>query len=349
MIKRRSFLQAAVASITLGGCVKPEPLLVKLPKPTDVQKSARRVSPSVVGILKAESYSDDLFTILKNSIKDLKIESFKNKSIVLKPNMVECPVGKPITTHPALLKAVIQLVDYLGAAKIVVAEGPGHMRDTEAILDSTGIGQACREMGVPFIDLNLDDIWKVDIDQSFAKVKHYFLPRTILEADGVVSVPKLKTHHWVGMTAAMKNLFGIVPGRKYGYPKNFLHFKGIPQCILDLNRIIQTKLSVVDGIVAMEGDGPINGIRNELGLMVVGSDPAAVDATCARLIGYELNELDYIQVAGQVIGNVDPAEIQLVGTPIDEVKRVFDRPVTYIKNREVSQKVLHGESQSGAS
>ncbi len=112
-------------------------------------------------------------------------------------------------------------------------------------------------MDIPFVDLNLDDAVKVPIEQSFAGVRHYYLPKTIVEADGVISIPKMKTHHWVGMTGAMKNLFGIVPGRKYGYPKNFLHFKGIPQCILDINRLVQTKLSIVDGIVAMQGDGPI--------------------------------------------------------------------------------------------
>ncbi len=349
MIQRRSFLQATVASLALGSCANPPPLIKKLPEPSQVQKSARRLAPSSVGILRAKSYADDLFAILKENIDLFNTADFKGKFLILKPNMVECPAGKPVTTSPEVLKAVIKLVDYLGAAKIAVAEGPGHMRDTEAILAATGIGKACGEMAVPFIDLNLDDVIKVPIKESFAEVDHYFLPKTILEADGLISLPKLKTHHWVGMTAAMKNLFGLVPGRKYGYPKNFLHFKGIPQCILDLNRLVQTKLSVVDAIVAMEGDGPINGTPREMGLMIVGQDPAAVDATCARIIGFEIDELNYIQAAGQVIGNVDQSEIKLTGVPLDEVKTQFKRPITYLKDKQLSAKLLYESERSAGS
>ncbi len=349
MIERRSFLKATIASLTLGACANSSSIVTKLPKPSEGQKAARRSAPSAVGILRADSYADDLFSIMKNNVDLLNKADFKGKFVILKPNMVECPAGRPVTTNAAVLKAAVKLADYLGAAKIAVAEGPGHMRDTESILASTGIGKACHEMAVPFIDLNLDDVIKVPMKDSFAGVDHYFLPRTIVQADTVISLPKLKTHHWVGMTGAMKNLFGVVPGRKYGYPKNFLHFKGISHCILDLNRLVQTRLSIVDAIIAMEGDGPINGTARQMGLIIMGQDPAAVDATCARIMGFELDELDYIQVAGEVIGNVDLSEIRLTGVPIDEVKIQFKRPLTYLKDKEMSARLLSQQSQAGAS
>src|SRR5258708_24020700 len=99
----------------------------------------------------------------------------------------------------------------------------------------------------------------------------------------------------------------------------------------------------------MEGDGPINGRARELGLMIVGQDPAAVDATCARIIGYNLDELDYIQAAGAVIGNVESSEIILRGCSLDKVRTTFDRPVTYLKDKEMSSKLLRSQSQAGAS
>lgn len=349
-IKRRSFLQASLASLTLSGCSTTQPPLVpKLPEPREEQKIGRRTAPSVVGILEAKSYADDLFAIIKAKLPQLKIGDFKGKTVVLKPNMVECPYKAPITTRPEVLRAAIKLVDYLGAKNIIVAEGPGHMRDTELILATTGIGKVCQEMAVPFVDLNLDDCVKVPIKHSFTTCDHFILPKTIMKADAVVSLPKMKTHHWVGMTAAMKNLFGIMPGRKYGYPKNFLHYGGIAHFILDLNRVIATRLSIVDAIIAMEGDGPINGTAKEMGLILVGIDPAAVDATCARIMGYDLSELDYICVAGQVIGNIQTSEIEIIGPAVNEIAVNFKRPITYGKDKKLSEKLLHAQSRSDIS
>lgn len=344
-MKRRSFIQASIASLALSSCSTPPPVVEKLPSPTQEQKSTRRLAPSLVGIVKADSYSNDLFAIIKKHLPALKIDDLKGKSVLLKPNMVECPPGKPATTHPEVLKAVIQLIDYLGAKQIVVAEGPGHMRDTDYILRATGIGQACKEMAIPFIDLNLDDLVKVSISESFCGLDHFYLPETIMNADAVINLPKMKTHHWVGMTGSLKNMFGIVPGRKYGYPKNLLHAQGIPQCIIDLNRMVQTKLSIVDGITAMEGDGPINGTARHMGLIIIGTDPAAVDATTARIMGYDIDELDYIDVAGQVIGNVKDEEIQIVGTAIKDVAAEFERPITYLRDKKLSEKLLRERAQ----
>jgi len=344
-MKRRFFIQASIASLAMASCSTPPPVIDKLTRPTEKQKAARRAGPSYVGIFKAESYEDDLFDLMKKNLSALKISDFKGKSVVLKPNMVECPSDKPATTNPSVLKAVIRLVDYLGAKSIVVAEGPGHMRDTEYILQATGIGAVCKEMNIPFVDINLDDLTKVSLPESFCGMDHFYLPNIILNADIIVNIPKMKTHHWVGMTGSMKNMFGIVPGRKYGYPKNILHARGIPQCIIDLNRMVQTKLTIVDGIIAMEGDGPINGTPRHMGLIIMGSDPAAVDATTARIMDYDIDELDYIEIAGQVIGNVKPEEIEIVGCTIKEVAAQFERPITYLRDKSLSAKLMRERAQ----
>jgi uncharacterized protein (DUF362 family) len=329
-VTRRNFVQAALASLALVSCSNaPPPVVDKLTRPTDAQKASRRKGLSTVGIFRGASYSDDLFELLKDKAPMLEIPDCKNKVVVLKPNLIECPVDKPATTHPEVLKAVIRLIDYLGAKEIIVAEGPGHMRDTDYILAATGIGPACKEMGVPFVDLNLDDLVKVPVSNGFSRLEFFHLPATIVDAEVFVNVPKLKTHHWVGVTVAMKNMFGLVPGREYGYPKNLLHIYGIPQCIIDLNRTVKTDLIVVDGITAMEGDGPVNGDAREMGLIIVGNDPAAIDATCARIMGYRIEELDYIGIAGQVIGNVGADEIKIVGSAVQDVAVKFKRPITY--------------------
>ena len=104
-------------------------------------------------------------------------------------------------------------------------------------------------------------------------MKKWYLPRTALGADLLVSMPKMKTHHWVGATLAMKNLFGVVPGGVYGWPKNVLHWAGIDECIADLHAVFPRQFAIVDGIVGMEGNGPIQGAAKRRGGAGGGAGP----------------------------------------------------------------------------
>ena len=110
-------------------------------------------------------------------------------------------------------------------------------------------------------------------------------PRTVLAADFIVSMPKVKTHHWSGVTLSMKNMFGVVPGVKYGWPKNLLHWHGIQQSIVDLVATVPIHFVIADAIVCMEGNGPLAGTARHLDRIVLADDPVAADATCARLMG----------------------------------------------------------------
>jgi uncharacterized protein (DUF362 family) len=123
-----------------------------------------------------------------------------------------------------------------------------------------------------------------------------------------------------------------MPGRKYGYPKNLLHFMGIDRSIVDLNHLVRPAFAVVDAVVAMEGEGPFNGTAKQTGFLVCGKDLAAVDATCARTMGMSPYQIDYLKVAGQVLGNINVDEIKQVALPIAAVKQIFALPATFIGN-----------------
>jgi uncharacterized protein (DUF362 family) len=107
----------------------------------------------------------------------------------------------------------------------------------------------------------------------------------VLEAEFIVSMPKVKTHHWIGVTLSMKNMFGVVPGVKYGWPKNLLHWHGIQHSIVDLVATVPIHFVVADAIACMEGNGPPAGNARRLDRIVLSDDPVAADATCARLMG----------------------------------------------------------------
>lgn len=353
-VDRRDFLiGAAVAAgagasaVGLTGCSADggEKITRDIPlKLTPSQIARKRQGVSQVAIVPVDDYSGDIYAHIKESLAETKFgwPDLKGKTVVLKPNMVEYRADKPVTTNPALLKAAIAMAQDLGAGKVIVAEGPGHMRDTEYLLDVTGLGGACREMGVPFVDLNLDDIEKLDNAEGLTGLKHFYLPKTIAHADAVISVPKLKTHHWVGMTCSMKNLFGTVPGRKYGWPKNLLHIRGIPHSIIDLQHLVQPVMAIVDGIETMEGDGPINGTSKHLGQVILGQDLAAVDATCARILTLKPHEMNYIKLAGMCVGNIDENMIQIIGTPIASIATPYKMPITFTNKELLKQAAQQG-------
>jgi uncharacterized protein (DUF362 family) len=336
-IARRTFIAGsavAVASFSMTACGGKTLTGKPLPAPTETQRSRKKQTPSTVALVPCASYEDDPMPELKKYAKLLNLPDLAGKTVLLKPNMVEFHPGSPVTTNPFALKAAFELFDYLGAKDIIIGEGPGHMRDTEFLLEATGLGKMCKQLGVQFVDLNLDELEVLELKEGFSGLKQMFLPRTLMNADVVVSVPKMKTHHWVGMTASMKNFFGAVPGRKYGWPKNLLHMRGIPQCILDLQDLIKPRFALVDAVVAMEGDGPINGKAKEMGFFVLGDDLAAIDATCARTMGFDPVELDYIKIAGEVVGNISPETVSVIGLELDKVKKTFERPVTF-KNKKL--------------
>jgi uncharacterized protein (DUF362 family) len=176
------------------------------------------------------------------------------------------------------------------------------------------------------VDLNFDDLVEVKNPDNFTGLPQFFLPRTIVSADSVISVAKLKTHAYSCMTGAMKNLFGVVPGRKYGWPKIFLHTRGIEHSIVDLVHLVKPQLAIIDGITAMEGLGPLDGTARNANVLIAGTDLAAVDATCARIMGMNPNLIPMLKLAGQVLGNIDDSQIDIVGAPVSSVTQSFLLP-----------------------
>ena len=164
-----------------------------------------------------------------------------------------------------------------------------------------------------FVDLNRDELIRTPLRAGYTGMKALWLPRTVREADFLVSMPKVKTHHWSGVTLAMKNMFGIVPGARYGWPKNILHWKGIQESILDLCATVPIDFVIADGIMAMEGNGPLNGTPRPLGNIVLADDPVAADATCARLMGFEPDRIVHIREGARFLGNADLGRIDQAG------------------------------------
>ncbi|TWT76856.1 hypothetical protein Pla123a_22790 [Posidoniimonas polymericola] len=266
-----------------------------------------RKSQSPVFIAKGKTYQSDLAATIRDGLLacDVQAGSFKGKRVLLKPNLVEPTRKSPhMTTHPAMIVAAAEVFRGWGA-EVSVGEAPGHVRDTEMALVESGVGEALSDGGLKFADLNYEEVgWRRNRGK-YSGLKGIYLPRSVLEADVVVSMPKMKTHHWVGVTCGMKNMYGVMPGIKYGWPKNVLHHNGIPQTVADINATMTRTMTIVDGIDCMEGDGPILGTMKHMGLVVVGANLPAVDATVARIMGLDPTKIEYLQLASHYLGAID--------------------------------------------
>ena len=294
-----------------------------------IRRATARKEP--VFLAKNQRYDGDLPATIREGLlaTGFKPEEIRGKRVLLKPNMVEPMRKSPqLTTHPAIVLAAAEVFRTWGAS-VTVGEGPGHVRDTEMALIESGMQAALSTTKVPFADLNYEEVGWVANGGRVSTLDGFFFPRSVLEADLIVSLPKLKTHHWAGMTAAMKNLYGVIPGIKYGWPKNVLHHAGIPQTVLDINASLPKTITIVDGILCMEGDGPIMGSPKPLGLLAVGTNVAAVDATLARVMGLNPHRVAYLSLADGRIGPVSDGLIEQRGEAWQTLHspfQILDRP-----------------------
>ena len=293
-------------------------------QPVRWQRDAfRKKAGSQVAILPASRYDQPLKDTIERGIRICGLD-VKGKRILLKPNLVEFDPKGVINTHPAVIEAAIDSFRGLGAAQVIVAEGPGHRRDNEYLLSASGLYDVIREHRVHYIDLNTDNVRATPLRSSFTALKQLYLPESLYNADLLVSMPKLKTHHWVGVTLSLKNMFGVVPGIVYGWPKNILHWQGIHKSILDINSSLPLpQFAIVDGIVGMEGNGPLQGRAKNSGVLIFGDDLVAVDATAARLMKIEPQKIDYLAKAGEFLGNLNQEKIQQIGERLEKFQQDF--------------------------
>jgi uncharacterized protein (DUF362 family) len=301
MTRRELLFGAAGATVLLSGC-----------------NSQKPIRESNVSVVKAPAYSDALYAIVHRLFIEHRVP-VKGKRVVLKPNLVEFDAGSAINTHPMLVHAVLEAVRALGAADVRIAEGPGHRRLTLDLADQAGYFSTIPNFEDLFIDLNLDDVSRCKLVRPASKLAELYMPHMVLGCGLLVSLPKMKTHHWAGATLSMKNLFGTVPGGVYGWPKNILHWAGIHECIADLQQFVPNSFALVDAIDGMEGNGPIQGKTKHLGLLVAGRDMVAVDATCCQIMEIDAHKIGYLRLAG-----LDSYHIHQIGEDPGQLRTRFE-------------------------
>jgi len=273
---------------------------------------------SKVSIAKCNSYeSAGVFAAVKKAI-DLQggaTHFIKPDSrVLLKPNLlmaIDPEFG--INTHPEVVRAVIKVLKEINC-KIFVGDGPSvwgrQVENVDEVYRRSGIQAVCQEEGVSLV--------KFDKRRWRGK-----FPLTIWldDCDYLVSIPKFKTHSLTILTGAIKNLFGLVSGTyKTELHKNYFRVEEFANILVDVYKEAKPALTVIDGIIAMEGDGPASGgkLRTE-NLILAGSDCVALDSVLAMIMGIRpLDVLTTAEAAKRGLGKADIRSISIFGERLED-------------------------------
>lgn len=235
-----------------------------------------------------------------------------NAAVVIKPNLC---TDRPDMIHCAntslsVLRAVCQVL-VERTTDITVVESDGARYPAEAAFENTGVYSMATDFGVKVLNLSKDTL----VDVPDARMAGFGMSKTWLEADAFITLPVLKTHATTVFTGSLKNQWGCIPR----YDRILLH-KHLHELIVEVNRLRPVTLSLMDGLVGMQGRGPINGYPIDLNVLLAGRDPVAVDATGMRLIGLDPATSQHVVHAQKIgLGTLAVDQIRVDG-PFDELQ-----------------------------
>jgi len=288
---------------------------------------------SRVAIQKCKTYDlkkvfdtlDRLFTLLGGLEKFVK----KGQKVLLKPNMLSAKSpDQGITTHPVVLEAVVRLFQAAGG-EIWIGDSPsGAIKGIKHFWKNTGFQEVADRTGATLINFETGGVVPV---QSNGQT--YYLAKPVFDADLVINLPKLKTHGLTLFTGAIKNCFGTLPGlQKPAMHRRFPNPGPFSQRLVDIYEAVRPGMHIMDGILAMAGNGPATGDLKETGLILVSTDGVALDTVVSHLMGFKEGEVDAIRIAGERgLGVSRLQEIEIVGESLENIwLHDFNLPSNYL-------------------
>lgn len=225
-------------------------------------------------------------------------QALGGKRVLLKPNLLaKHTPERAVTTHPALVRAVIRAVRRRGAASITVADSPGGVYNPgilRSIYKVSGLTDVCREEGAALYT----DCKSREVPAKGQVVKQFTLLEPVLDCDVIINLPKLKTHMMTGLSAATKNLFGCIPGlQKAEWHMRFPDKERFGGMLVDLLCTVKPGFAILDGILAQEGDGPAGGTPRMVGIVAAAEDHLQMDLALCRMLGIRPKDVPYLNAA----------------------------------------------------
>ncbi len=289
---------------------------------------------SKVSIVKCEDYSEELVEgAVRDSLKligGLTGVIKPGDRVLLKVNLLApTEAEKAVTTHPSVVKAISKSVIEAGGIPII-ADSPGFLfaGGRNAAINKSGIRDMADAIDVealqfetidnPFIETSVPNgVW----------LKSIFAARLALEADVIISLPKLKTHGSTWYTGAVKNMFGTVAPKTRKLAHSLAKHERFSGALVDIYSVMKPILAVMDAVVGMEGEGPRHGSPKKVGLIIASYDSVALDTVASKIIGFEPMEIFSTRLAAERgLGSSDLAKITVLGEQISDVSVEFEKP-----------------------
>lgn len=235
------------------------------------------------------------------------------EKILLKPNLLNrADPERAVTTHPAVFESVILSLRSKGFSDLSYGDSPGHPGSVEKTAEACGIKEVADRLAVPIADFTRSRT----VEYNRGRISRKFeISQGVLDSDGIINLCKMKTHQLERITGGVKNMFGCV----FGMYKGAAHAKypdseSFAQMLVDLNLLLKARLHIMDGIVAMEGNGPASGTPVKMGVILVSEDPVALDATFCRLVDLDPSSIPTVFYGGIFgLGRWKEGDIEILG------------------------------------
>ena len=268
-------------------------------------------------------------------IRDMDRIVKQGDTVLIKPNIcLPLPPEKGDSTNPEIVGALVKLARDAGASRVIVGESACWGLYTPDNFEISKIAEYAEDAGAELSYFDEEERVDIEIPNGIL-LRKVSLPRIVMEADVIINAPKMKNNFVTLVTLGIKNLLGLLrPEDRYGLHRG-VNGVELSYVVVDLLKVLNPALTVIDGIIAMEGFGPHSGDLIEMDLVVAGKDVVAVDAVCSEIMGYQAMEIPTTQIASrQNLGIADLSKITVRGQAIEQVRRYFRRPAfQYISDK----------------
>lgn len=269
-----------------------------------------------VAILRCESYDSPVYKTVSKALDLIHAEDFckRGMKVLIKPNIVSpSNPSKAATTHPAIIDAICKYVSRFDA-KIFIGDSSGlrARHGTARAFKESGVAKVAKKWSAQLIDFDKETRAVIRNGNNATVLKNIAVPKTFAEMDLIINACKLKTHMFMGYSGAVKNMFGILPGRAkvnaHVMGGNVERFSNI---LIDVYLAVKPKISIMDAIIGMEGNGPVGGRRKKTGLVLVSKDAISLDIVASKIIGFKPHELELLKTIKK--RNLAPNKIKIIG------------------------------------
>lgn len=253
-------------------------------------------------------------------------------TVLVKPNLAtDKSYLSGAVTHPEVIRKCADMAVKAGTRKVIVGDSAIIGKDTNAVIEKNGLASMISKR-VEVKDFKASEMVTVAVPNA-TRYRRLPFPKEVMECDVIINLPVMKTHDCLPVTLGLKNMKGLVPDKV----KRRIHKLGVEEAIIDINRVALADITIIDGVIGMEGDGPLDGDAANMGVIIGSFDALAAEVIAIKAMGFDPGSMSYIQMAYKAgFGEMNPDRIHIVGENLQDIKKNFKS--NYFQKKEIGDK-----------